>query len=57
MGVETFQEYLRRTLGEMKDIVFQPNVWFNKEGNLLEVYWEEEPAYAEETSNHVMALM
>jgi hypothetical protein len=57
MSRETFQEYLEEKLKEMKQEPFQPNAWFNEDGDLLEAYWDESRAYGVQTKNGRMTIM
>lgn len=57
MTLEDFQEYLETLLEETKNEIFQPNAWFNREGDFLEVYWDESRAYGTDTENHMITIM
>lgn len=57
MSKETFQEYLEEKLKEMKEEKFQPNAWFNEDGDFLEVDWDDSRSYGEQTKNGRMTIM
>ncbi len=58
--VSNLQEYVNQLIEkrfkEPKN-EFQPVIYFNREGNLLEIYWKDDSCYAESSDNKHLTLM
>ena len=47
----TLQEYMQFLNDTYEPGPFQPSVYYNRPGEQLEVWWSDEPAYAEQVGN------